>query len=150
GAHRAQADRQARRYAGCGACAMNATAAVRALKSWEGLLLLLLVVIVGLSIDYSPVYLGVGNIINLFQLEIEKIIVALIMTLLIINGEIDLSVASIMGLSACVIAWLFHHGVSMPVAMIAAILAGAMAGAFNGFWTAYIGLPSLAVTLAGL
>ncbi len=124
--------------------------ALRVLKSWEGLLLLLLAVIIALSIEHSPVYLGVGNIVNLFQLEIEKIIVALIMTLLIINGEIDLSVASIMGLSACVIAWLFHHGVSMPLAMSAALLAGAAAGAFNGFWTAYVGLPSLAVTLAGL
>ncbi len=52
---------------------------------------------------------------NLFQLSIEKIIVALMMTLIIINGEIDLSVASIMGLSACVLAWLFQMGVPVPV-----------------------------------
>lgn len=124
--------------------------AARLLKSWEGLLLLMLAVVVGLSIEHSPVYLGVGNIVNLFQLEIEKIIVALTMTLIIINGEIDLSVASVMGLSACVIAWLFHHGVPMPLAMLAALAAGGVAGLINGFWVAYVGLPSLAVTLAGL
>ena len=125
-------------------------AALRRLRSWEGLLLGLLVVIVALSLARSPVYLGVGNIVNLFQLEIEKIIVALTMTLLIINGEIDLSVASVMGLASCVMAWLFQQGVPIPWAMLAALGAGAVAGLLNGFWVAYIGLPSLVVTLAGL
>ena len=129
---------------------MTAVAAIRRLRSWEGLLLFLLVVIVVLSLANSPVYLGVGNIVNLFQLEIEKIIVALTMTLLIINGEIDLSVASVMGLSACVMAYLFQLGVPLPWAMLASLAAGGVAGLINGFWVAYIGLPSLVVTLAGL
>ncbi len=120
------------------------------LRSWEGLLLALLVVIAGINIAYSPYYLGVGNIVNLFQLEIEKIIVALVMALVIINGEIDLSVASVMGLSACVMAYLFKIGVPLPIGMAVALLAGAVAGLINGFWTAYVGLPSLVVTLAGL
>jgi rhamnose transport system permease protein len=120
------------------------------LKSWEGLLLVLLVVIVLINITMSPYYLGVGNIVNLFQLSIEKVIVALIMTLVIINGEIDLSVASVMGLSACIMAWLFQLGAPLPLGILAGLLAGLAAGLFNGFWVAYIGLPSLAVTLAGL
>lgn len=120
------------------------------LKSWEGLLLGLLAVIVVMNILRSPYFLGAGNIANLFQLSIEKIIVALIMTLIIINGEIDLSVASIMGLAACVLAWLFQMGAPLPVAIVGGLLAGLAAGLFNGFWVAYVGLPSLAVTLAGL
>jgi rhamnose transport system permease protein len=124
--------------------------ALRSLRSWEGLLLAMLAAIIAASIVRSPYYLGVGNIVNLFQLEIEKVIVVLPMTLLIINGEIDLSVASVMGLSACVMAWLFQHGVPMPLALLSALGAGAVAGLINGFWVAYIGLPSLAVTLAGL
>ena len=72
------------------------------------------------------------------------------MTLIIISGEIDLSVASIMGLAACVMARLFELGVPLPVGILAAIAAGALAGLNNGFWIAYVGLPSLAVTLAGL
>ncbi len=120
------------------------------LRGWEGLLLVLLVAIVAMNVTRSPYYLGVENIVNLFQLEIEKIIVALTMTLLIINGEIDLSVASIMGLAACVMAWLFRHGAPMPWALLGGLAAGGAAGAFNGFWVAYVGLPSLAVTLAGL
>ena len=120
------------------------------LRGWEGLLLGLLLAIVAMNVARSPYYLGVGNIINLFQLEIEKIIVALMMTLIIINGEIDLSVASVMGLSAAVMAWLFAHGVPLPWAMLAAMASGIVAGLNNGFWTAYVGLQSLAVTLAGL
>jgi len=76
--------------------------------------------------------------------------VALAMTLIIINGEIDLSVASIMGMAACILAFLHAKGVPVPVGILVALAAGAFCGAFNGFWIAYIGLPSLAVTLAGL
>lgn len=124
--------------------------AFRHLRGWELLLLVLLAIIVAANVSASPFYLGVENLVNLFQLSIEKVIVALAMTLVIINGEIDLSVASIMGLSACVLAWLFQMGVPVPVGIIAGLAAGIIAGAFNGFWTAYVGLPSLAVTLAGL
>jgi len=122
----------------------------RLLRGWETLLLVLLVAILAANISASPFYLGVENLVNLFQLSIEKVIVALVMTLIIINGEIDLSVASIMGLSACVLAWLFQMGVPVPVGILAGLAAGALAGLFNGFWIAQIGLPSLAVTLAGL
>jgi rhamnose transport system permease protein len=124
--------------------------AFRHLRGWEALLLVLLAVILAANISASPFYLGIGNLVNLFQLSIEKVIVALAMTLIIINGEIDLSVASIMGLSACVLAWLFQMGVPVPLGILAGLAAGILAGAFNGFWTAYVGLPSLAVTLAGL
>jgi rhamnose transport system permease protein len=124
--------------------------AFRYLRGWETLLLVLLAVIVAANVSASPFYLGVGNLVNLFQLSIEKVIVALAMTLIIINGEIDLSVASIMGLAACVLAWLFQMGVPVPVALLAGLGVGLLAGLFNGFWVAYVGLPSLAVTLAGL
>lgn len=123
---------------------------LRHFRGWEGLLLALLVAIVAVNLSYSPYFLGVTNIVNLFQLSIEKIIVALVMTLIIINGEIDLSVASVMGLAACFAAWLFQAGVPMPLALLAAVASGALAGAFNAFWVVKVGLPSLAVTLAGL
>jgi len=117
---------------------------------WETLLLVILLVVVAININFSPAYLQLGNWINLFQLSIEKIIIALMMTLIIINGEIDLSVASVMGLAACVLAALHEQGVSLTLAIGAALATGALCGAFNGFWIAYVGLPSLAVTLAGL
>lgn len=119
-------------------------------RRWEVLLAAVLVVVLVFNISQSPVFLRTDNLVNLFVLHIEKIIVALIMTFIIINGEIDLSVASVMGLAACLVANLYEGGASLPVAILAGLLAGALCGVINGFWVAYVGLPSLAVTLAGL
>lgn len=122
----------------------------RRLQSWEGFLLAALLCIIVMNSILSPQFLTVGNQINLFQLSIEKIIVALIMTFVIINAEIDLSVGSMMGLSACAFGWLFQQGVD-PVPAIAICLGiGALGGALNGWFIARVGLPSLVVTLATL
>jgi len=120
------------------------------LKSWEGLLLAILIVIVVFNTFTTPHYLQVQNQINLFQLHIEKIIVALIMTFIIINAEIDLSVGSVMGLAGCVLAYLFERGTPFEVCILAGLLTGILAGAINGFMVSYVGLTSLIVTLAGL
>jgi rhamnose transport system permease protein len=120
------------------------------LKSWEGLLFAILIIVVIFNTTMTPHYLQVQNQINLFQLHIEKIIIALIMTFLIINAEIDLSVASVMGLAGAVMAVLYENGVAFEVCILAALLTGILAGAFNGFMVAYVGLSSLIVTLAGL
>ena len=120
------------------------------LKSWEGFLLVFLLVVIAINSIQAPAYLSIGNQINLFQLSIEKIIVALVMTFVIINAEIDLSVASMMGLSACALAWLFEQRVPVPTCLLVGLLIGALGGLFNGFWIAIVGLPSLVVTLATL
>lgn len=119
-------------------------------RRWEGLLLILLIVIVGYNALSTPGYLTIGNWVNLFQLSIEKIIVALIMTFIIINAEIDLSVASVMGFSACMMGFLFAGGTPMEWAIAGGLLVGIVAGLFNSFWIGIVGLPSLVVTLAGL
>ena len=67
----------------------------------------------------SKYYWGVGNFVNLFQLSIEKSIVALMMAFIIIGADIDLSVASVMGLAACVMAWTFQQGAPLPLAISA-------------------------------
>ena len=120
------------------------------LKSWEGFLLIVLLIIIVFNSLQVPAYLSIGNQINLFNLSIEKIIVALVMTFIIINAEIDLSVASMMGFSACAMAYLYSVGVPIWAAFLAGLLVGVLGGAFNGFWIAKIGLPSLVVTLAML
>src|SRR4051812_28834294 len=120
------------------------------LNSRETLLLVIFIVVVLVNISLSPFFLGIDNFVNVFQLSIEKVIIALIMTLIIINGEIDLSVAAIMGLCATLFGFFYRAGVPVPLAMIYTLIAGALCGAFNGMWIAYLGLPSLAVTLAGL
>jgi rhamnose transport system permease protein len=122
---------------------------LRRLRSWEGLLLVLLLVVLAFNITRVPNFLTVSNQINLFQLGIEKAIVILVMTFVIISGQIDLSVASMMGLAAATLAFLFEHGAPMPVAILAALAVGAGFGLINGYFIAVVGLSSLAVTLAG-
>jgi rhamnose transport system permease protein len=121
----------------------------RRLRSWEGLLVVILLVVLAFNITRVPNFLTVTNQINLFQLGIEKAIVILIMAFVIISGQIDLSVASMMGLSAAVTAALFESGVPMPVAILAALAIGASFGLINGYFVAVVGISSLAVTLAG-
>lgn len=123
---------------------------IRRLVSWEGLLLAILAVIVVVSAAAVPGYLHPQNQINLLELSVEKAIVVLAVTFVIVSGEIDLSIASLMGLGAVLVAWLWEQGVPLEVGIVAALLAGALCGLFNGYWVAVIGLPSLAVTLAGL
>jgi rhamnose transport system permease protein len=117
---------------------------------WEVLLFGILVAVVVVNIALSPFYLGTANFGNLFQLSIEKVIVAVVMAFVIINGEIDLSVASVMGFSAAVLATLHDNGVSFVIAVLVALLAGTVAGLIHGLFVALLGLPSLVVTLAGL
>lgn len=124
--------------------------AVRWVRSWEGLLLVILIAVVVANAVAVPGYLSVQNQVNLFQLSIEKAIVVLAMTFVIVSGDIDLSVASVMGLAAVLVAVLTEGGTATEVAIAVALLAGAACGMFNGFWIAIVGLPSLAVTLAGL
>jgi rhamnose transport system permease protein len=120
------------------------------LKSWEGLLLFILIVIVAFNSLRTPYYLNIQNQINLFQLHIEKIIVALMMTFIIINAEIDLSVGSVMGLAGCVMAYTYHNGAPFGLALAAGLFTGVLTGLFNGFFVSYVGLSSLVVTLSGL
>jgi rhamnose transport system permease protein len=119
-------------------------------KTWEGLLVVILAVTLAVNSLLVPEFLTLQNQINLFQLSNEKIIVALVMTFIIISAEIDLSVASVMGLSACTFGYLVNGGTPAAVAIMICLLVGAAAGAVNAFWIAYIGIPSLVVTLAML
>ena len=120
------------------------------LKSWEGLLLATLLVIFTFNAWATPEFLTVGNQINLFQLSIEKIIMALVMTFVIINAEIDLSIGSMMGLAACAFGWLFIQGVPPGLCIVICLCIGLAGGALNGWFITRVGLPSLVVTLGTL
>jgi rhamnose transport system permease protein len=128
---------------------VTAGALLRRLRSWEGLLLLVLLAVLAFNVARVPNFLTVANQVNLFQLGIEKAIVVLVMAFVIISGEIDLSVASMMGMAAATVAFLFERGVPLPVAILVALLVGAGFGLLNGYFVAVVGISSLAVTLAG-
>ena len=120
-------------------------------RSWTLLLTAILVGSIIYNVDGSDNYLTVDNLVNLFELSIEKIIVVVAMTFVIIAGEIDLSVASVMVLAASIVAWLQDSGdVPFAVAVLVALIASAAVGYTQGWLITRLGLPSLVVTLAGL
>jgi rhamnose transport system permease protein len=80
----------------------------------------------------------------------EKAIMALPMTLIIISGEIDLSVASTLGLASVVLGATWNAGVPLWLGMIIVLVIGSAAGALNGLLVTRLGLPSLVVTLGTL
>lgn len=119
-------------------------------NSWDLLLLAVLSGTIVFNLSRSSGYVGVDNFVNLFQLHIEKVIIVVTMTFVIVAGEIDLSVASVMAWSAAVLAALHERGAPLGLAVAAALAAAAVAGVVHGLCVARLGLPSLVVTLAGL
>ncbi|MET4002209.1 rhamnose transport system permease protein [Arthrobacter sp. UYCu511] len=81
---------------------------------------------------------------------IPILLLALPMTLIVLTGEIDLSVASIVGFISCVFGFLWNAGLPMEVIIPLCLVVGAVSGAVNGFLVAVVGLPSLAVTIGTL
>lgn len=119
--------------------------------------LLLLVIVICLSIA-QPVFLTKNNLLNVLRNSAMKGVIAYGMTLVIISGEIDLSVGSQVALSAVIVAWtaktLEAFGISLAVgAIIGVVLAlavGLAIGTFHAWSRHKFGMPSFIVTLASL
>ncbi|MER6155629.1 multiple monosaccharide ABC transporter permease [Streptomyces sp. NPDC001868] len=91
------------------------------------------------------------NVSNLVLQNSYILVLAIGMMLVIVAGHIDLSVGSLtafVGAFAAVLT--VQHDIAWPVAMVLCLLAGAVAGAIQGFFIAYLGIPSFIVTLAGM
>ena len=117
---------------------------------WETLLLGLLACTIAYGASVSPYFLQSTNLFYICLNVGEVAIMALPLTLIVVTGEIDLSVASMLGLTGVLMAELFKHGWPIWPAMIAAVVLGMVLGAFNGFLVTRVGLPSLAVTIGTL
>jgi rhamnose transport system permease protein len=76
--------------------------------------------------------------------------VAMPMTLVIITGEIDLSVASMLGLTSAVMGQLWFAGLPLETTVVLCVVLGMVLGAVNGVFVTRFGLPSLAVTIGSL
>ena len=98
----------------------------------------------------SPFFLTTGNFGNLIAALMEVAIMALPMTLVIIAGEIDLSVESMAGLSSALLGFLWAAGVPIEIGIVVVLVVGVLGGLLNGFLVARGGLPSLVVTLGTL
>lgn len=111
--------------------------------------LLLLAFVLGSLL--SPYFLDAQFLIKQAILYVEVGILALGLTLVIISANLDLSVASNLAMVASVTAFLHaKQGVPFELCILLGLLLGALAGGLNGLLVAFLGLPSLAVTLATL
>ena len=122
----------------------------RVLLTREFAVITLLLIVVFYSLSEVPNFDGPLTVTYLFLDIAPILLIALPMTLIIITGEIDLSVASVVGLSSVLVGVLHDGGMSLPLAALIAIVAGVVCGTVNGFLVAYVGLPSLAVTIGTL
>jgi sugar transport system permease protein len=93
-------------------------------------------------------FFTLDNMMNVLRSISEQALIAFGMTMVIVAGEIDLSVASMAALSGCLVAWLARAGVPVPLAIVAALAAGAASGGFTGFMRSRFSVPSFITTLA--
>ena len=114
---------------------------------WEWLLVALIILVIIVNSRLSPFFLNSRNLMRATSDFVEMGLMILPMAFIIITGNIDLSVASMMAMCASFLGYLHLQGINIWVAAGAALLLGLLAGALNGFLVARLRLPSLVVTL---
>lgn len=119
----------------------------RRLKSWETLLLAVAIAIFIANSIASPYFLNAWNLSDATFNFTEKAMIAFAMALLIIAGEIDLSVAAIIALASTAMGAAVQVGVGTPGLVLIGLGVGLACGAFNGFLVTRMGLPSIVVTI---
>jgi rhamnose transport system permease protein len=119
----------------------------RPLMRWEMLLFVLLIVSLIWGSARSPFFWDGDNFTVATSTFMERAIMALPMTLIIISGEIDLSVASILGLASAVMGKAWMNDWPLWACILLALAVGAACGLFNGLLVTWMRLPSLVVTL---
>lgn len=119
----------------------------RIMGSWEVLLLGVAILIFIANSLASPYFLNAWNLSDATFNFTEKAIIAFAMALLIIAGEIDLSVAAIIALASTAMGAAAQMGAGTPGLVAIGIGTGLLCGAFNGFLVAGLKLPSIVVTI---
>ena len=123
------------------------TPMARMLRSWEALLVVVFILIFTANSFASPYFLNVWNLSDATFNFTEKAMIAFAMAMLIIAGEIDLSVASIIALASTAMGLVMSAGYGVPVIVLAGIATGLICGAINGALVAGMNLPSIVVTI---
>ena len=119
----------------------------RLMRSWELLLLAVAVAIFIFNAMASPYFLNAWNLSDATFNFTEKAMIAFAMALLIISGEIDLSVAAIIALSSTAMGWSLQFGVGTAGLVTIGLGVGLLCGALNGVLVTRLGLPSIVVTI---
>lgn len=116
-----------------------------------GMVAALAVIVILFQVWTSGILLKPLNVTNIVQQNGYILILAIGMVIVIISGHIDLSVGSIAGFVGAMSAVLMiKNDMPWPLAVLLCLLLGAAIGAWQGFWIAYVGIPSFIVTLAGM
>lgn len=89
-----------------------------------------------------------ANLVDLFLANLPTMMIAIGMTMVILTGEIDISVGSIFAICSVVMGECARAGLPIAVSLLIAIAAGALIGAVNGGLIAYVRIPSIVATLA--
>ncbi|MDQ0326529.1 ribose transport system permease protein [Rhodopseudomonas julia] len=118
-----------------------------AVREYGGIVASLIVLCVVFSV-LSPRFLVFYNLLNIVQQVSVVAVLAFGMTYVILLGEIDLSVGSILAVAGMVAAQCFAIGLGFWPTLGLTLLSGAIMGAFNGVLAAYLLLPSFIVTVA--
>ena len=117
------------------------------LTKWETILFIIFILVVIINSNLSPYFLDPINILDATFNFVEKSIIALPMIFIIICGDIDISVASIIALSSVFMGWASSHGSGTLSLVLIGILTGAACGLFNGLLITRIKIPAIAVTI---
>ena len=119
-------------------------------RSWDTAILGLLAMVLILASTTTEGFLTSLNFSYIFSNTSEITIMAFAMTFLIITGEIDLSIASILALGSSMLGWSYQKGAPIWLAIIICLVVGTLCGFINGFLVTKVGLGSLAVTIGTL
>jgi rhamnose transport system permease protein len=119
----------------------------RALKSWEALLLVVAVAVFVVNSLASPYFLNAWNLSDATFNFTEKALIAFPMAMLIIAGDIDLSVASILALASTAMGVVMAAGGDTTLLVLVGLGTGLACGAVNGLLVAGLNLPSIVVTI---
>lgn len=117
------------------------------LKSWESLLVAVAVAVFVINSLSSPYFLDAWNLSDATFNFTEKGLIALAMALVIISGEIDLSVAGIIALASTAMGYALQFGVGTVELVAIGLTVGALCGLFNGVLITVMGLPSIVATI---
>ncbi|MCH5373723.1 MAG: sugar ABC transporter permease, partial [Planctomycetes bacterium] len=116
-----------------------------------GLLFALIAIMAFFQLVTDGTLLRAVNVTNLLLQNSYIIIMALGMLVVIVSGNIDLSVGSVMGfIGALAAVMIVNYDQSVLVTVVACLFTGAVIGAAQGYWIAYWKIPSFIVTLAGM
>ena len=124
---------------------------VRKLIRYETILAILTIIVLAALAMMSAKFFTAGNLLNQGRLMSEVGLVALAMTFVIVTGGIDLSVGSILGMTAILLGVFWQNvGLPLPVAIVLAVACGTLAGFANGYVITRFKVPPLITTLATL